>query len=118
VSDFKFGDMVCYGATSRHEGPVMYVGPCHHLGENLIDLLGLPEGFIDHKNPSFWQLCTHIVDSEGHLPGETPGDFHVYLDGKEISSDVVSFKAISEHAFVVDIATPLPDGDITFSYLK
>lgn len=66
----KFGDLICYrqnAARTFHDGPLMYVGPCHHPyrdggGSGLIDILDMGgDGHIEHKDPAMWQRCWHLA---------------------------------------------------------
>ena len=69
----KYGDLVCYKphlTTIPHDGPIMYIGPCHHpavIGggsPGLIDLIGLSledQPLVDHKLKGMWHLCPHLV---------------------------------------------------------
>jgi hypothetical protein len=84
----KFGDMICYKAAPHsHDGPIMYLGRYYHShreggGAGLIDMLGIPEGTIDHKDPSMWQLCTHF---------EEPSAVRVFIDGHELDGAKFEF---------------------------
>lgn len=78
---FKYGDMICYKPAAHvHDQAIMYIGECHHAGRlpGLIDMIGIPEGVFDHKDPSMWQRCTHL-----------DGGASIWIDGKEVSNDVV-----------------------------
>ena len=83
----KFGDMICYrhGDSTPHDYPIMYLGKCPHRSrrgydKDDIEMLGIPEGWIEHKDPAMWQLCTHLAK---------PSGVKVFIDGKEISDEVV-----------------------------
>jgi hypothetical protein len=102
----KFGDMICYRGAKPHDSAVMYVGECrhpHHGGAGLIDMLGIPEGWIDHKDPAMWQRCTHLAK---------PSGLRVLVGGVDVT-DGVSFKEIGGSAIQID---GLPDSDFTLEW--
>lgn len=72
MSDFKYGDLVCYkrpfAALGSHDGPIMYVTSCGHKrtrwAADLMDIVPLDAGAftaIDHKDPNMWQKCEHFM---------------------------------------------------------
>ena len=77
MTDFKYGDLVCYRAvtgTMPHDGPVMVVRVLTHKdavasplptavpGDLRLMPLGDGLNLISQKDPSMWQKCEHLDD--------------------------------------------------------